>query len=138
MTRAVNPKIAIGSRKAPLRVVPAALEIYASIAMTLGGVKYGPYNWRKLRVSHVCYLEAAKRHILAALDGEDADPETGVPHEANVAACMAIILDAMSIGQLVDDRHKSGQVPRLLKMAAEKSEAIRRRHRRLGAARDKA
>lgn len=130
--RAANPKIAIGSKKAPLRLVPPALEVYASVVMALGGAKYGPYNWRSLHVSRVCYLEAAMRHLKAALDGEDADPETDVPHEAHVAACMGIILDAMSMDRLVDDRYKSGQVSRLLKMAAEKSELIRKRHHHLG------
>jgi len=90
-------------------------------------VKYDPYNWRTLHVSRVTYLEAAKRHILQALDGEDEDPQTGAPHEASVAACMGIVLDAMSIGRLVDDRYKTGQVSRLLDMAAEKTAAIRAR-----------
>jgi len=75
----------------------------------------------------VTYLEAAKRHILQALDGEDEDPQTGVPHEASVAACMAIVLDAMSIGRLVDDRDKTGTASALLDMAAAKTAAIRAR-----------
>lgn len=124
----VNPKQIRGSKKAPLRLVPPALEIYVSVIQALGAEKYGAYNWRKLHVSRVTYLEAAKRHILLALDGEDMDPETGVPHEASVAACMAIVLDAMSIGRLVDDRDKTRRVSRLLKMAAERTAEIRMRH----------
>jgi hypothetical protein len=123
----VNPKLILGSRKAPLRLVPPALEIYVSVVQALGGVKYDPYNWRALHVSRVTYLEAAKRHIIQALDGEDVDAETGVPHEASVAACMAIVLDAMSIGRLVDDRYKTGKVSGLLRMAAERTAEIRKR-----------
>jgi len=123
----VNPKLILGSRKAPLRLVPPAAIIYTSIVQELGGNKYGFFNWRQLHVSHVTYLEAAMRHLLLAMDGEEIDPETGVPHEANVVACMAIILDAMSVGRLVDDRYKTGQVSRLLKLAEVKVAEIRKR-----------
>lgn len=126
---AANPKLAAGLRKVQLRLVPPALDIYVSVVQALGAEKYGPYNWRALRVSRVTYLEAAQRHILAALDGEDADPESGVPHEAHVAACMAIVLDAMTVGRLADDRYKTGKVGALLQMAAGKVAAIRTRKR---------
>ena len=121
----VNPKDLIGRTKAPLRLVPAALSVYVSIVQALGAAKYGVYNWRNFPILRTVYLEAALRHILLALDGEDADPETGVPHEAHVAACMAIILDAMTVGKLVDDRHKTGKVSGLFALAKERCAEIR-------------
>jgi hypothetical protein len=120
-----NPKILIGSKKCPLRLVPPALEIYVAGVMVVGDEKYTRYNWRGAPLSRVTYLEAAKRHVDAALDGEDADPETGLPHEASVAACMGIALDAMEHGNLVDDRDKSGYVPRLLEKVAKRAQEIR-------------
>lgn len=122
-----NPKIAIGRTKAPLRLTPSALIVYTSIVQELGGCKYDPYNWRDHRVSRVAYLEAALRHILLALDGDDSDDETGVPHEAHVAACMGIILDAMTIGKLVDDRYKTGELKKLMTLAKERCAEIRAR-----------
>jgi hypothetical protein len=103
-----NPKDLVGLRKPPLRLVPASAIIYISKVMGLGAVKYGPYNWRENRVRRTIYLEAAMRHILQALDGEDLDPESGVPHEAHAAACMAIVLDALATGNLIDDRPTPG------------------------------
>jgi len=132
-----NPKVAIGRTKAPLRLVPSALPIYVSIVQELGGTKYEPYNWRKYRVSRIAYLEAVLRHTLQALDGEDMDPESRVPHEAHIAACCGIILDAWTIGKLVDDRYKTGKVSELLALAKERCAEIRTRfeakRRRTGA-----
>lgn len=124
----INPKDLIGRTKAPLRLVPPVLPIYLSVVQALGAAKYGAFNWRTLSISRVTYLEAAWRHILLALDGEDEDPETGVPHEASVVACMAIILDAGINGKLVDDRYKTGKVAGLLAVAKERCAEIRARH----------
>lgn len=110
-----NPKDLIGLTKPPLRLVPSALIIYASLAFAVGARKYGEYNWRTKKVRRTIYLEAAMRHILAALDGEDIDSESGVPHEAHAAACMGVVLDALATGNLVDDRPVKGAAAKLLK-----------------------
>jgi hypothetical protein len=98
-----NPKDLIGVTKAPLRLVPPVLEILTSVPMAVGAKKYGAFNWRKSAVRHSLYLEAARRHIDAILDGEACDEETTVEHEASVAACMAIIMDARAVGKLIND-----------------------------------
>jgi hypothetical protein len=100
----MNPKEKFGTAKPPIQLIPPSFLVQTSKAMELGAVKYGPFNWRGEAVSRMIYYGAALRHILQAIDGEDMDPESGVPHEAHVAACMAIILDAHSIGKLVEDR----------------------------------
>lgn len=114
-----NPKDAIGMRKPPLRLVPSAALIYMSRVMGLGASKYGPYNWRSNAVLRTVYLEAAMRHILQALDGEDVDPESGMPHEAHAAACMAIVLDALATGNLIDDRPTPGAAAALIDQLTE-------------------
>lgn len=115
-----NPKDLLGFKKPPLRLVPAALIIQTARAMALGAKKYGPYNWRDKKVRRTVYLEAAMRHILCALDGEDLDPESGVPHEAHAAACMGIILDAMQIDAMIDDRPLPGAAAKLISAHTEK------------------
>lgn len=115
-----NPKDALGLKKPPLRLVPAALLLYVSRVMGLGAQKYGLYNWRTKQVRLTVYLEAAQRHILAKLDGQDLDPESGMPHEAHAAACMGIILDAMATGNLIDDRPTPGAAERLITELTEK------------------
>ena len=110
----VNPKDLLGLKKPPLRLVPAAGIIYVSRVMGLGAAKYGPYNWRGNAIRYTVYVEAAMRHLLAALDGEEVDPESGQPHAAHAAACMMILLDAKATGNLVDDRPTPGAAARLL------------------------
>lgn len=88
--------------------------IYVSKVMELGAKKYGPYNWRGNAVLATVYVEAAMRHLLAYLDGEALDPESGQPHTAHVAACMGILLDAEATGNLDDDRPTPGAAGRLI------------------------
>lgn len=114
MNKPTNPKDLLGLRKAPIRLFPPVALIEGSAVMGLGARKYGPYNWRENAVRHTVYLEAAMRHILQAMDGEDVDPESGRPHEAHALACMAILLDARHGGNLIDDRNKSGMVTTVL------------------------
>jgi dATP/dGTP diphosphohydrolase len=116
----INPKDALGLKKPPLRLVPPAALLYMARVMGLGAAKYGPYNWRGKPVRYTVYLEAAMRHILSALDGEELDPESGQPHAAHAAACMAIVLDAKATGNLVDDRPTPGAAARLIAEMTEK------------------
>lgn len=109
-----NPKDRLGAKKPPLTLVPPALVIYTSRVMALGAAKYGPYNWREKKVKLSVYIEAAMRHLMALFDGEDTDPESGMPHSAHAAACMGIILDALATGNLIDDRPIKGAAARLL------------------------
>ncbi len=119
-TRGINPKDIIGSRKPPLALVPSGLLIPLSKVFELGAKKYGVANWRQIRVRRTVYINAALRHLLSALDGEDLDPESGQAHEAHAAACCAIILDAQAVGTLVDDRPTHGAAARLIREMTEK------------------
>lgn len=109
-----NPKDRVGMTKAPLRLVPPAGLIEVSKVMSRGAEKYGPYNWREQKVRYMVYVEAALRHLYAAMDGEDRDADSDAPHLASVAACMLILLDAIACGSYVDDRPairgKTGQL----------------------------
>jgi hypothetical protein len=69
-----------------------------------GARKYGPYNWREEGVSAVTYVSAAMRHLRDWLDGEEEAPDSGVHHLGHAVACLAIILDSIEVGNLVDDR----------------------------------
>jgi hypothetical protein len=114
--KGMNPKDKLGLKKVPLRLVPSAAMVYTSAAMALGGLVkgYGPYNWRDNKVLYSVYLEAAMRHLIQSMDGEDADNESLVPHEASIMACCAIILDAKMTGNLVDDRQKTKKLQPLM------------------------
>ena len=72
--------------------------------MGLGARKYGPFNWRTSPVRATVYIAAAKRRLAQWLDGQNDDPESGVSHLAHARACLGILLDAQSLGKVVDDR----------------------------------
>jgi hypothetical protein len=103
-----NPKTAIGATKVPLHLVPPSATHYLALALADGAAKYGPYNWRDAPISLSVYVSAAKRHIDALWDGEDFASDSGIHHAAHAMACMALILDARTIGRLNDDRPTKG------------------------------
>ena len=104
---AVNPKDALASRKPALRYIPwGALLPIGRVMQWAAERKYGWMNWRRVKIKRYVYHEAALRHLLAVMDGEDLDPETHEPHEAHIASCMMILLDAQACGTL-DDSEKA-------------------------------
>lgn len=121
----VNPKDLIGSTKVDLALVPSAGIIACALAMTDGALKYDPYNWRELGkpVQARTYVSAALRHLHSWFDGEELSSDAGVHHLGHAMACCAILLDAMTCDQLVDNRPRKGATPRLL---TEGSAAVKR------------
>lgn len=103
-----NPKDAIGSSKLPLHLVPTTMTAMASVAFLNGALKYGRANWRVAGVRASIYVDAAKRHIDAWFEGEEADPLDGTPHLAAALACLGIIVDAQAADKLTDDRMVAG------------------------------
>lgn len=103
-----NPKTLVGAAKLPLHLVPPSAKAFLALALGDGARKYGPYNWRDAAISISTYKAALERHMDAFWDGEDFAEDSGVHHVAHAMACCALILDAMSIGKLVDDRPTKG------------------------------
>lgn len=100
-----NPKDLIGSNKLPLHLWPETATALGCLATLEGNLKYGRTNWRAAGVKASIYFDACKRHINAWFDeGEDNDPDSGLPHLAHALACLAIIVDAQAAGKLTDDR----------------------------------
>ena len=109
-----NPKHAYGLTKPPLDLIPPVALVYEAMVFKHGSDKYGSFNWRDAAVVRSVYLAAAMRHLLALMDGQDKDPDSGCPHESHVRACMGIVQDARECGKLIDDRHTPGQVSRVM------------------------
>lgn len=123
-----NPKDLLGLKKALLHLVPPALNLWVSKVFSfsagltpgangqLKAVPYGPFNWREKKVRRTVYIDAMERHLMALKDGQDIDEESGLPHEAHIAANCGILLDARAIECLVDDRNwPTGPAPKLIK-----------------------
>lgn len=110
-----NPKTAVGAKKVPLHLVPPSAKHFLAEALANGASKYGPYNWRDAAISVSVYKAAMERHMDAFWDGEDYAQDSGVHHVAHAMTCCALILDAMTIGKLVDDRPTAGASAQLQK-----------------------
>lgn len=106
MSDGINPKDLMGAKKVPLDLLPTAALVEMARALGEGGRKYGPFNWREpgKPVQSRTYTGAAMRHILAYSDGEDIDPESGIPHLALAMAGLGILIDAQACGNWVDNR----------------------------------
>lgn len=109
-----NPKTAQGAKKLPLHLVPPSARAALAIAFKEGAEKYGPYNWREDGISISTYYAACGRHMDAFWDGEDLAPDSKIKHLYHAMACIAIMIDADSIGKLNDDRPPKGAMEKFL------------------------
>jgi hypothetical protein len=102
-----DPKAKAGAIKCPLHLLPTVALRETAHVMQLGAKKYGEYNWRESEgVCASTYIGAIMRHLLQFTDGEDADSESNRSHLAHIVATCCILLDAESVGKLIDDRPK--------------------------------
>jgi hypothetical protein len=102
-----SPKVAQGAAKTPLALIPPVAADAIAKVHQHGADRYSPWNWRESKVPMMTYLHAMRRHLDAVLDGQDLDPDSGLPHVAHVAASCNIIMDAAAFGTLVDDRPRA-------------------------------
>jgi len=107
-TKLTNPKDAIGSDKIPFHLWPETATILGSLGLLDGALKYGRTNWRVAGVRASIYYDACRRHLNKWFEGEDMDPDSGVPHLGHALACLAILADAQAAGKLNDDRMVQG------------------------------
>lgn len=99
-----NPKTVYGEQKPKISDTPTIGIREMGRVFSNGAAKYGRLNWRLHKVSATVYYDAAFRHLSAWFDGQDIDPDSGLPHLAHVMACMNILLDATDKGMLNDNR----------------------------------
>jgi hypothetical protein len=118
--KSTNPKDLIGSDKMPLHLFPMTAVIYGTLALLDGALKYGRGNWRAAGVRASIYFDACIRHLTRWFEGEDIDPDSGLPHLAHAEACLAILIDAKEAGKLKDDRmYPGGYLDTLKRMTSD-------------------
>jgi len=103
-TKKTNPKDAIGVRKAPLSVVSAPVMAEVGVGMLEGALKYGRHNYRCTGVRASVYYDAAMRHLNLYWEGEDIDPDSGLPHVIKAICTLVVLRDAMIHDKYDDDR----------------------------------
>jgi hypothetical protein len=100
-----NPKDAVGSSKAPMSCVSAAVLGELGLAMLEGSLKYGRHNYRTAPIRASVYFDAVSRHMRSWWDeGEDLDPDSKLSHIAKAIATLVVLRDSMITGKWDDDR----------------------------------
>ncbi len=123
-----NPKDAIGSDKVPMHLWPKTASVLGALALLDGALKYGRSNWRAVGIRASIYYDAIDRHMSAWFEGEDIDPDSGLPHMAHVLAGAAIIVDAMAAGHFRDDRMIRGGHRQLMETWSPSVNDLKSRH----------
>jgi len=71
-----------------------------------GAQKYARGNWLK-GMSWVSSSDSLLRHITAFLNGEDLDPETGLPHVDHIVCSAKILSNSYHTRPELDDRERA-------------------------------
>jgi hypothetical protein len=99
--------------KPRLSLFPSEAYILICRVFTYGANKYSDFNWRQ-GMSWRRMYDAAERHLHAWKLGEENDPESGLPHLAHAACCIAMLLTWTVVGGRYlthDDRWKEPKTP---------------------------
>lgn len=99
-----NPKDVIGCKKPPVSTVSEPVLFEVGAAMLEGALKYGRHNYREIGVRSSVYFDAARRHLGDWWEGEDTDPDSGLPHISKAIASLVVLRDAQMQGREFDDR----------------------------------
>jgi len=100
----INPKDAVGGPKFSMSILPMPALAQLEPCFRDGAQKYGPANWRDQPISSRVYVDAAFRHMMLWLCGQDAAEDSGACHLASAASNLLILLDARACGTMKDDR----------------------------------
>jgi len=103
-TKQTNPKDAVGTGKVPFSTIPAGVIAELGLAMLEGARKYGRHNYRVAGVRASVYYDACLRHLTAFWEGEDVDPDSGLPHIIKAIACLVVLRGSQIQQNWVDDR----------------------------------
>jgi len=114
-TKPSNPKDLIGSSKIPIHLWPTTATMMGALGFLDGALKYGRSNFREVGVRASIYYDAARRHLDAWFEGEDVDPDSGLPH-------------AQAAEKLNDDRMVAGGYRSLADTLTPHVERLKQKH----------
>lgn len=81
---------------------PKAMQGLAEV-LTFGANKYAANNWRN-GIEYSRLIAALMRHLNAIQDGEDIDPESGLPHIDHLGCCWMFLSNLTKTRKDLDDR----------------------------------
>jgi hypothetical protein len=91
--------------KPDLSLIPYSAQCVEAKVFQFGAAKYERDNFKKGMESHRL-VAAAMRHIGAYWEGEDLDPESGLPHLGHARCCLAMLIELERLSRLKDTRFK--------------------------------
>lgn len=95
--------------KPSIGLVPLRAMWEIAKVMSFGAQKYDRFNWKGgIRYSRL--YDAALRHLIQFIEGEDIDPESGLPHLAHAGCCITMLLEMTMDRQDLDDRYKNNKL----------------------------
>ena len=124
--KATNPKDRVGVKKVPMSGMPINVLLECGLVKLHGDMKYGAYNWRDAGVRGSVYYDACIRHLAAWMEGEDIDPDSGLPHISHAITGLCVLRDSIIQENWTDDRppaSASGWISELNAKAAEMIES---------------
>lgn len=96
--------------KPPIDLIPYEPLLGAAEVLAFGARKYKPGNWR-LGLSWSQTWSSLQRHLWAWMNGEDADPESGLPH-IDHAMCQMLFLSTYVHLRMTDFDDRWVSLPR--------------------------
>ena len=101
----VDKAVKHDSGKPPMELLSRVALEEISKVLAFGAKKYQSHNWRKGMEWSRLY-GAAMRHLLAHIDGQDTDEESGLSHLAHLGCCVMFLLEYEKKKLGTDDRYK--------------------------------
>lgn len=123
-TKDTNPKDSVGIAKVPMSTVPAQVIAEIGLGMMEGALKYGRHNYRTAGVRASVYYDAANRHLLSWMEGEDLDPDSGLSHISKALASLVVLRDSMMQENWIDDRPPVAKNPDWMRDLNVKAKAL--------------
>jgi Domain of unknown function (DUF5664) len=94
--------------KEPLHLLSRTWLLGVARVLGFGATKYAAHNWRG-GIERSRLVAAAFRHLLAYNEGEDVDPETGLPHLDHASCCLMFARELHETRPDLDDRYKENK-----------------------------
>jgi len=95
--------------KPPMALLPHYPLREIAAVLGFGAQKYNAHNWRK-GIDWSREMSALLRHLGAFNEGEDLDPESGLPHLAHAGCCLLFLMEFTRTHPELDDRWKDAEM----------------------------
>lgn len=105
----MEEKMKYDKQKVALGLLP--LEVLAPVAQVFefGAAKYGEFDWYYdgKNTEWIRTFSSIQRHLFAWHNGEDIDPDSGLPHLAHATSQLMILMSHVDNHPKMDNRRKN-------------------------------